>query len=208
MRRQIALCLAILLCLTAVAQAVPTIVIANHNFEPNTAGQLIPLNVTGIEPNTVNGMTLAVTINGGGVAYGGLPGPIITDIDFDSGPTIWVPPSAPTGHNPPWAIFGGQFAIAEVSTNSGFVAATNGRVATLTVDMTGFFVGVWTVELIGTMFHETETGDSSFIGNITEQILISGTISIVPEPSSVVLGVSAIAAFSLVAIRKRRAHRT
>ena len=78
MQRKTALSLAILLCLTAVAQAVPTIIVGNWLLLPNTAGQHISINVTGIEPNTVNGIIFSVMINGGGPAYGGTPGPIIT----------------------------------------------------------------------------------------------------------------------------------
>ena len=89
MQRQIALSLAIVLCLTAVAQAEPTILLGIYIVQPNTAGQTIPINVSGIAPNTVNGITLSVMINGGGPAYGGTLGPIITGMDFDSGPTIW-----------------------------------------------------------------------------------------------------------------------
>jgi opacity protein-like surface antigen len=206
MPRKVALSLAILLCLTAVAHAIPTIVVGNHNLLPNTAGQTIPINVTGISANEVNGITFSVMINDGGVAYGGTPGPIITGMDFDTGPTIWMPPSVPTGHNPPATFFDGQLASANFLTVSGFVTASSGLVVTLTIDTTGFGLGVYSVKLIGTALEEN-VGNTGFIGNITEESITNGTITYVPEPSSVVLGLFAVAGFGVVAIRKRRTRR-
>ena len=145
-------------------------------------------------------------INGGGVAYGGTPGPIITGMDFDSGPTIWVPPSVPTGHNAPAAFFDGQLASANFLTVSDFVTVANGLVATLIIDTTGFFGGLWDLQLTGLALEEN-VGNTGFIGNITTESITNGTISTIPEPSSVVLGLFAIAGFGVVAIRKRRARR-
>ena len=46
---------------------------------------------------------------------------LITAMDFDTGPTIWMPPSVPTGHNAPATFFDGQLASANFLTVSGFV---------------------------------------------------------------------------------------
>jgi len=205
-RKVLGLSLAIVLCLTAVAQAIPTIVVGNHNLLPNQAGQSVPLLVSGIGANEVNGITLSVMVNDGGIAYGGTPGPIITGMDFDSGPTIWVPPSVPSGHNAPATFFDNQLASANFLTVSGFVTVANGLVATLIIDTTGFGPGVYDLQLLGFALEEN-VGNTGFIGNITAESITNGTITIVPEPSSVVLGLFAVAGLGAVAIRKRRARR-
>jgi hypothetical protein len=205
-RKVFGLALAVVLCLTASAQAIPTIVVGNHNLLPNTAGQQIPINVTGIGVNEVNGITLSVMTNDGGVPYGGTPGPIITAVDDDSGPTIGVPPSVATGHNAPAEFFDNQLYSGNFLTVSGFVTVANGLVATLTIDTTGFAGGVYDLQLIGFALEEN-VGNTGFIGNISAESITNGTITIVPEPSSVVLGLFAVAGLGAVAIRKRRARR-
>ena len=208
-RKVLGLALAIVLCLTASAQAIPTIVVGDHLLLANTPGQLIPINVTGISANEVNGITLSVMINDGGVPYGGTPGPIITAMDFDSGPTIWVPPSVPSGHNAPATFFDNQLASANFLTVSGFVTASSGLVATLTIDTTGFYcLGINSLDLVGTALEEN-VGNTGFIGNITAESISNGTVgNLCPEPSSVVLGLLSLAVFGVVAIRKRRIRRS
>jgi hypothetical protein len=208
MQRAIALSLAILFCLTAVVQAEPTIVIGNYNLQPNLAGQLIPITVTGIAPNTVNGVTFAMSIDNGGPAFGGSLGPIITGIDIDSGPTIWASPNA-AGHNPP--NFGqappDQLVAIYFLTTSGFVNVASGLVMTLIVDTTGFGPGVHSFSLTTGSAIEDNFGPSDFTGqNFVSSIQGDGLI-IMPEPSSVALGLFAVAGFGVVAIRKRPAHR-
>ena len=209
MQRKVGLSLAILLCLTAVVQANPTIVVGNYNLLANTAGQTIPITVTGIAPNTVNGMTFAISIDNGGPTYGGSLGPVITAIDVDSGPTIWNPPNA-AGHNPP--NFGqappSQLVAIDFLTTTGFVTASSGLVMTLIVDATGFGPGIHTFSITSGSAIEDNFGPSDFTGqNFVSSIQGSGTIDLdVPEPSSVVLGLSAIAGFGVVVIRKRRAR--
>src|SRR5436189_2316521 len=95
-----------------------TITVGNFDLLPNTPGQAIRLYVTGIIPNAggpptagnVNGILLSVTIANGGVAWGGVAGPAVTDFDVDSGPSIWVAPNSPGGHNPEFEYFEGQLA--------------------------------------------------------------------------------------------------
>jgi len=209
-RKVLGLTLALVFCLTAVAQAIPTIVVGNHILAGNTAGQTIQIDVTGITANEVNGITLSVAINNGGVSNGGTPGPIITAVDYDSGPSIWVPPSVPTGHNAPAEFLdaNGQFYSGNFLTVSGFVTATSGRVATLTISTVGFGPGVYNLDLVSP-FLEENSGNTGFIGNITAESITNGFITIlpVPEPSSVVLGMFAVAGLGAVAIRKRRARR-
>jgi hypothetical protein len=208
MQRKVGLALALLVCLTAVAKADPTITLGNYVLQPNMSGQTIPITVTGIDPNSVNGVVLSVMIDDGGPGFGGTVGPTITGFDVDTG-TIWVPPNA-VGHNPPAQFIdgGGQLAETDFLTTSGFTSASSGLVATLIIDTSGLGAGVHTIRLNGGAISDN-TGDTTFTGTIASTNLVynPGTITIVPEPSSVVLGMFAVAGLGAVAIRKRRARR-
>jgi hypothetical protein len=182
--------------LTAVSQAAPTIIVGNWNPDSLTADQHIRINVTGIEPNTVNGIYFSVMIDGGGPAYGGFLGPVITAMDFDSGPTIWMPPSTSSGHNGPNLYFdpGGQLANAGFLLDNGFVTADSGLVVTLTIDMTGLGFGVHSLDLFGGVIEET-LGGTTFTGENIVTSITNGTITYVPEPNSLILGWFALAGF-------------
>jgi PEP-CTERM motif-containing protein len=211
--------------LTGSAEAA-TITLGNYSYLlANTAGQPIPILVTDIVPNTVNGMTFSVAIDDGGPAYGGALGPKITAIDVDSGPTIWVPPSVAAGHNVPATYFdpGGQLASVNFLTVSGFVNATSGLLVTLIIDTTGVH-DLHKLTLTGAVLADL-VGDTEFIGTAAATTTINypafgGTGAVigvlddpwppeVPEPSSFVL-----AALGLVGLaawdwrRKRRMFST
>jgi len=141
--------------------------LGHHVVVPNMPGQKIGIYVTGGE--LVSGITLSVAINGGGTAYGGKPGPLITAIDVDDGPTIW---NQPPGHNKPAVFNGGQLWNVNFLTTRGFVRA-DGLVATLTVDTTGYF-GRHTLELSGGGITES-TGDTRFLGQDVELEITNGT---------------------------------
>ena len=192
------------LCLTAVLQAAPTINVGYWNLEP-AAGQQISINVSGIEPITVQGILFSVMIDGGGPAYGGALGPVITAMDFDSGPTIWMPPSAPSGHNAPNLYFdpGGQLALGEFLLVDGFVTADSGLVVTLTVDMTGFGFGVHTLDLFGGAIEEN-LGNTEFYGQNSFVSITNGLIIYVPEPNSLILGWFALAGLFAWGWRSRK----
>ncbi len=211
------------LCLATPARAVPVIAdLGNHNLLPNTPSQKIPIYISGIAPNSASfpfmiennvwGMELNVAINDGGPTWGsGGVGPTITNIDVDSGPTIWVAPNSLAGHGPPSEYYGGQLAYSHVATASGFVNVAGGLLATLVVDTTGFVSGTYKLSLGGVpqrgvlpetalvgLFLGGTSGDLSYSGP-------AGQITIVPEPSSVVLG--AIGLTGLVAWGWRRRNR-
>lgn len=191
-------------CLTAVSQAAPTMIVGTRNLMPGVPGQEVPLYVTGIEPNTVVGIIFAVMIDGGGPAYGGTLGPVITAMDFDSGPTIWNPPNA-AGHNPPNVFFDGQYADADFLLTSGFVTAGSGLVVTLTIDMTGFGLGDHTLDLVGAAFESHSLNSTDFVGQNFVSHIENGLIHQVPEPSSLILGWFALASLiGLVAWRRKR----
>lgn len=76
----------------------------------------------------------------------------------------------------------------------------------LVVDLTGFGPGTWSLLLLG-----GKAGATDFVnlaGGVIPTTIVDGAITIVPEPTSVVLGLFAAAGLGLVAIRKRRARRS
>ena len=196
----------------AVSCRAATIDMGNFILIPNTAGQTIQLEATGIAPGSVNGMTLSIAIGDGGPGYGGILGPKITSIDIDSGPTIWVPPSAPLGHVPPTTYIDpdGQIASVTFLTVSGSVSASSGRLATLVIDTTGIY-GLFKIALSGILLDDV-IGSTAFTGyaattNINYQFYdgTGGQLFVgpeAPEPSSFVL--AAIGLIGLVVWKRRK----
>ena len=207
--RTIASSFIVLLSLTVSAHAEPTVVVGNHVLLANTAGQLISITVSGIEPNTVNGITFAFEIDGGGPDYGGPLGPRITEVDVDSGPSIWVSPNS-AGHNVPNVFIdaSGQWGGVDFITTTGFVNVASGIVITLQIDTTGIAGGVHSLSLVGNNNDDAialNFGPSHFTGQNFVSSITDGTI-FMPEPSSVVLGLLGIAVFGVIALRKRHAR--
>jgi len=75
----------------------------------------------------------------------------------------------------------------------------------LVVDLTGFGPGTWTLALLSGKAGATDFVDRA--ANTVPVTIVDGAITIVPEPTSIVLGLFAAAGLGLVAIRKRRARR-
>jgi hypothetical protein len=99
---------------------------------------------------------------------------------------------------------------AGTATATGTVSA-NGLLATLVIDTTGFFGGTWNLSLGATLSGPTDWAGSVFPGGgnhpVDDPQIEDGHISIIPEPSSVVLAMFGMAGLSAVAIRRRRARR-
>jgi hypothetical protein len=84
-----------------------------------------------------------------------------------------------------------------------------GLLATLYIDTTGIFSGSWTLNL-----GNTGGGPTNWAGSIVfprtqpdtfvpNPVIIDGSITIVPEPSSSALAIFAIIGFCVVAFRRR-----
>jgi hypothetical protein len=199
MHRRVVLALGLLLCVPAIAQAASSIVVGNHVLLQETAGQTIQLNVTGND--SIGALDLFMTINGGTG-----PAPVVTAVDITGAGTIFF------GNNTGLGLFGGAtnppslIPAVATTTASGFVIS-NGLLATVTFDTTGVPAGVYSWSLTGHPdFGDTDFGtDENF--DFIYPTVTNGTLTIVPEPASVVMGLFAAAGVGVVAIRKRRARR-
>ncbi|MEM6312454.1 MAG: hypothetical protein AAF743_00085 [Planctomycetota bacterium] len=167
---------------------------------PDTPGQQLEISVSGGEQ--VQGVDLYVQIGDGGPELSdfgvaaGTPAPVITDIDLLDG-TIYAA-AADTPADPgsiPQVAFR-SLAI----TDPGFVAVADGKLATITVDTTGFFDGTFDL-LLGDVLPFLVLGGPyqttfEFGGTEVPPTIENGTITIIPEPT--------LAAFALALLATRR----
>lgn len=173
-------------CLSSAAVAEISIDVGDYDLLPNTPDQQILVFVTG--GDLVQGLDLNVLIADGGPEIGGvIESPAITNTDILTG-TIFQ-------NNNTGVIDLGvslqQFDARSTTTAAGTVAA-DGLLATLTIDTTGFFGGVFPLIL-----STTPNGPTAFAG--VPARITDGSISIVPEPGSCSWG-----AVSLLAVSWRR----
>jgi hypothetical protein len=194
MLRKMLMSVAILACTALTATAAPTIMAGNHALLPNTPGQIVPIlaSGTGTSENTA-GVDLFLVVGGG------TTGPIVTGLDVIGAGTIF------NGNNNGQQGFGPAYdppsreLVGLVSTVSGAVDP-NGVLAYLTVDTTGLTSGSFALSLT----NETLGPSILYTTGGASTVLIDGTLSIVPEPSSIAMGLCAAVGLALVAIRRRR----
>jgi hypothetical protein len=202
----------------APAHALTTVDVGTHALLPNMPGQTIDIFASG--PDLIAGMDLFVRIADGGpdpdlpaFARGVISGPVITDLDILTG-TVF-------GSNNTGSINGfateentfpdpyEQYENRSTTTASGAVIA-NGKIGTLTIDTTGFFVGSGPFALV---LSSTAAGDTIFIdffssvgakvpSSITDGLIV---IAEVPEPGSLALALVALFATSSIALLRRHA---
>jgi hypothetical protein len=196
MQRKVVLSLAVLLCLATAAQATSTIIVGNHILQPGMAGQVIQIFVDGDGSDQVQGVNFRAQLGDGGPGVGGT-----TDIGPMTGNLL-----------PPGSVFDGN--------NNG---VTDGSAPPSYVDLQTTTQGTSTVTIIGHMLLAELTFDttgftssdviplilSNTFGGVTDFsgvpiIIEDGSVQIVPEPSSVVLGLFGLAGLGAVVIRKRR----
>jgi len=212
MLRKVGLTLAVLICLASVSQAATSIVVGNHILQPNMPNQLIQIFVTG--GDQIQGVNLNAQI-------GPDPSSAITPVfQFDPNQHLVFPGANLSTLLAPGSIFAPPAGFGEndvtffpalwqagSATSSGTVAA-NGLLATLYVDTTGFFSGSWALNLFDTIGGPTDWAGSIFQGQpVPEPLIEDGSITIIPEPTSVVMAMFGLAGLGAVAIRRRRARK-
>jgi len=221
-----------LLGLAAVANATPTVVVGNSNVNTGVAAFSIPINVSGIlSTDQVNGVVFIAEISQAG-AFNATGSPSYVSIDMTTGTVFGSNQNVPavqfsirntnttvtnvaaTGGPPVYTPASGPAIKTKASflTQSGFISS-NGLLATLVISTVGATPGVYDLRLItevtgggggaNSSFSFTGAGTTGGTSSFT-----NGTITVVPEPSSVVLGLFAAAGLGAVALRNRRARKT
>ncbi len=177
------------LALSATAFAAsPSINVGNHNLLPDTPGQSIQVFVSSGTP--VSALNFNAQIGDGGSAAGKVDsGPKITGVDLENA-TIFA------GHNSGQTLVDSypQLALWNIMTEAdGVTVPANGLLATLTLDTSGIFSGVYSLKLGDTLNGSTDFGPVA--ASVTD-----GSLTIVPEPAS--LGLLGMAGCLL--LRRRR----
>lgn len=167
------------------------ITVGNHDLLPDTPNQPVTLFVS--NPGgaiDITGLTLYAVIADGGpeLDLSLADGPSITGVDLISGTAF---AANNTGNNPaPGSL--PQFVVYSTTTDAGTVSLGTGDslMATLTVDTTGFFGGVFSLKVSDldaplTPLGSYQTIFNNSVGGEIFPTTIDGTITIVPEPGSV-----------------------
>lgn len=190
MRLKAVLSATLLLLLAATAQATPTIVVGNHAYIPGAAGQTLQIFVTG--GDAVQGLNFIMDFNNNTAG-----GPIITGIDILTS-TIFAGNNTGQGSGfPPPAT-----KVKATTTTGGGTVSANGLLATITFSFVGVPTGTYPIRM--TAMAATGGGSTTNFAGIDANIT-NGFFAF-PEPSSIVLGLFALAGLSAVAVRKRRAR--
>jgi hypothetical protein len=207
MQRRVFLLLGLMLAAPVFAQASTISMLESGVLTANTANQTITLLISGTDLYTDSNMFLV--INGGSG-----PAPAVQTVFGDTGGSIpianlagsvWaggqaginLPPEGTTTDSSGLTV-GASF------TTPGF-APTNagGTYALLTVSTVGVPAGVYSIDLSSTtlLLSNPETGDAEFV----QLSFAPMQFTIIPEPSSIVMGLFAAAGMAAVVIRRRRA---
>jgi hypothetical protein len=192
MLRRTFLLLALVLSLPLVAQAAPTMIAGTHVLQPETAGQTFQILATGEPGDQFAGIDLYLYVADGN------SGPLLTEVDVVGPGTLFFGNANPQiDFGPPFTAPGREV-VAITTTLSGFVGP-NGVVANVTVDTTGVAPGDYILSLSTPNFGGSDLPPFGFPATN----LVDGILRVVPEPSSVVLGIFAAAGLGATLMRRR-----
>jgi len=207
MHRRVGLSFAILLGLATVAQAASTLVVGPHILAANQNGgaqNTIQISISGNDANIAGAVINAQVADGGPGVAGVIVGPGFTGDMLQPGSLFLGNNTGITDLNAGF-VNGNQIVLLQTSTASGVVSDVGGKLlVTLTFDTTGFSSGTWPLIFSGTANGDTGIGSTAGPLNL---LITNGSITIVPEPGSIVLGLFAAAGLAAVAVRKNRARR-
>ncbi|MBI3840192.1 MAG: hypothetical protein HY288_19900 [Planctomycetia bacterium] len=213
MQRKVVLTLALVFGLATSAKAALSIVVGAHSYPMGTTVVTIPIQINGTDNVTSTDINLEIADSAFVAAPGNFPLPGVSPaISWDGAPSdINNNFMSTTSHL--FGDAGSDSANIDVFENlsnpsAPISAQTNGgKLINLIVDFTGFNAGPGTWRII--LGPHNGNGSTDFF-NVTTPVPVSiedGTVTIVPEPTSIVLGLFAAAGLGIVAIRKRRARR-
>jgi hypothetical protein len=199
MRLKVGLFTSALLVAATAARADLVVIVGYHALLPITPNQVVPVQVVAQGGEQVQGTTFRVQVG--------------TGDGSDGAPSM----TADIGQTDPSTIFGTnnsgindgsipQFIDLGTTTSAGTIALSPGDNlwGTITFDTTGLGAsGPFPLIMVGTI--GGDSGLSPFLPD-AGLLITNGSVTIVPEPSSVVLGLFAVAGFGAVAIRRRRAR--
>ena len=206
--------LAALVFTPGVSQAVITIDVGHHPLLPNQAGQEIEILVSGGEEAKL--MVFYVQVGDGGPAARQLPdpppgpgvlGPPIEDVDLLEGTIFAGLAQNDFGTNSVVPQFfdaeAGDFPepLEEVVTTQGLLATVTIDTSRGNVGDAPFYSGSWDLKLRDTI--EGESTWLSLTGAKIWPVITEGSITIVPEPSTLILLTVGAAAFVFYARRRR-----
>jgi hypothetical protein len=205
MLRRAGLAFVILLGLAVVSQAAPTIVVGGHLLAPNTAGQEIDIMVNSAPSQNVQGTDLnAQVADGGAPAGGSAVGPTISGNLVGPG-TLFNGNN--TGDTDAGSVPMGYYHSTTTASGTVTINNTNQLLVRLFIDTTGFGPGSpgdlgpgkWSLNMMNTANGPTDFGPVA-------AAITDGFIQIVPEPTSIVMALFAVAGLGAVVIRRRRAR--
>ncbi len=200
MFRNALLAFAAMLGLTTAASAVPTIVAGEHVAAPNSGEQSFYITTTGSQGDDFQGAELYFEIVGPGA-------PVVTRFDMLNDPSLLFfgnnqgTQSGIPDFDPPTTTPAGI-----VSTLTGTVGPT-GNLALVTIDTTGVAPGDYPIVLSHPILGDSDLPPFS-LGSADTALLSNGIIVFGPEPSSIVMGLFAVACIGSLAIRRSRTQRT
>jgi hypothetical protein len=200
MRLKVGLLSAALLVAATAARADLVVQLGNYQLQPGQAGQIVPIFVAAQGGEAVAGTEFRVQEGDGGTDLGGsdVAPSMVGDI-IGPGTIFELNNSGVNDSSFPMLVALGT------TTSSGFniLSAGDNLWGTLTFDTTGLTSGSWPLIMTGTIFGDSGLNPFQVGDGLT---ILNGTVTIVPEPSSVVLGMFAVAGLGAVAIRRRRAR--
>jgi MYXO-CTERM domain-containing protein len=211
------LALGLLLCVASPAMAHLTVTAGNHILLPNTPGQDITIMISSDTNEEISGLDLYLVINGGDSTVDQPGVPRITAENLTGpGTTFSLVASTTFPYGDPWDVVNGTsfgqntaFGAAPNATsgpNADAPVNTNNVLAIITVDTTGILFGSWPLSLTDPfIFGPTLLSKVTGPVDPSGYTLIDGSLNIVPEPSSIVMGLFAAAGLVAVAVRRRRA---
>jgi len=177
---------------------VPVITVGDHLLLPNTPDQQFPVYISGGQQVAIVNFFIQVADGGPEAAnYGlipppGVSAPHITDVDLITGTIFEQNNDGHVGAGTPEIP---QFFDRGVMTEIDSVPA-EGLLGTVTVDTTDFYSGTWPLDMEnsieGTPTYFSVTGSDMIVPQF-----IGGSITIVPEPSIILLLVAGLAALSI-----------
>jgi hypothetical protein len=210
-----------------------SIVVGQHNYSPGTGVVVIPITVTGtalVHGTDVTvqlggtsatfaplGSAPPITYKGSeqyNVPTPGVGAPILSPSMWDAHPNTWVDgtdmsliptiPGTPGygSHGREGTWFAGGTTFDAVLGVNATINPNNGVEVNLLVNLTGFGPGTWPLQLRGGVNGPTDFVDIN--GNFVPTTITDGAVTITPEPTSLVLGLFAVAGLAAMAIRKRR----